>query len=342
MSSPHGLLAFLHWNHDWNNEHFPPRLVRRAIEQLKDLGSPMLRLDVVWSDVHRGLHQYDYSHYDWLINELSQAGFQLLVLLHYNKVRTTTQGEVLWNRPPDSVAEFARYVETTVRRYKSMVHHWEIWNEPNHPYYWVAPPDDLRGFCHLLRASYIAAKNADPSCIVLNGGITEPLLENVKNLYLHGGKDIFDILSIHTFHPLVGDVEVRFNQLIRGVQKTMAMYADEKKKIWITEMGCPGVPSGVAIKEWWLGKNPNEEQQSLWLEKEFQMIKAFPNIEKLFWAFYRDTNGIFEDGVDHFGLVRFDLTPKPAFHKFKQLIRSAPSSPIFSVGDPEPKGNRHS
>ncbi|MCG3205908.1 MAG: hypothetical protein KCHDKBKB_02632 [Elusimicrobia bacterium] len=327
MTSPHGLLAFLHWNHPWNHHHFPPSLIRQSIKQLKDLGSPMLRLDIVWSDIHRGLYQYDFSHYDYLISELSQAGFDLLILLHYNKVREGSSGEMLWNHPPDSISEFARYVETTVRRYKSVVHHWEIWNEPNHPVYWAAPPDELRTFCHLLRASYIAAKNADPACVVLNGGLTEPLLKSVEQLYQHGGKDIFDILSIHTFLPPVADSEGHFDQLIKSVRKTMVLHNDAEKKIWITEMGCPGVPPRIHVKDWWIGKNTTEDDQAAWLKKEFAMVQKYPFIEKLFWAFYRDTDGIFQDGVDHFGLVRFDFTPKPAYYELRKLIKNG-SVPI--------------
>jgi len=87
-------------------------------------------------------------------------------------------------------------------------------------------------------------------------------------------------------------------------------------------MGCPGVPVGVSPQTWFGGGNVSEEEQAAWLERQYALIKKFPSIEKLFWAFYRDTEGEFKDGTDYLGLVRVDLSPKPAFNKFKTLIQN--------------------
>jgi hypothetical protein len=322
-TNPFGLLAFLQWNHDWNNWHFPDNLVQKAAAQIKDLGVGMVRMDIVWSDIHRGRNLYDFSRYDQLVSILTEAGLKLLVPLHYNKIRTTPDGVEVWNRPPDSFEEFADYVNATVKRYKSKVRHWEIWNEPNHPVYWVAPPDKLATYAKLLRLSYAAAKRADPKCTVLNGGLTEPVIEDVKNLYAHGGKSITDVLAIHTFiDPFLPDAEERFDSILDAVRRTMKENGDAKKKIWITEMGCPGLPENSSVKDWWAGKNLSEAEQAGWLEKQYTMMRKHPFVEKIFWAFYRDTGDFFGDGTDYLGLVRLDLSPKPAFDRMKKLIHS--------------------
>ncbi len=323
MNSPFGLLAFLHWNHDWNNAHFPEPLVKQAAKQIKDLGVDMVRLDVVWSDVHTGFHKYDFSRYDRLMNLLAEHEVKPLVLLHYNKERLDASGKEVWSDPPESFDEYADYVHATVSRYKTTVHHWEIWNEPNHPVYWSKPKDQLKTYVNLLRKAYRAAKSADPSCLVLNGGITEPVVEDVENLYTSGGGLFFDILAIHTFlNPWENDHQQKFEAIVEGVRNVMLKHGDEQKRIWITEMGCPGVPQPKQVKNWWAGDNLSEQQQADWLEKQFEMIKKYPYVEKLFWAFYRDTNGFFNDGTDYFGLVRFDLSPKPAFERYQKLIRA--------------------
>lgn len=326
MTNPnpsYGLLAFLHWNHDWNNWHFPTNLVPRAAKQIRDLGVGMVRIDIVWSDIHRGDRRYDFSGYDALIQELKAQGLELLVLLHYNKLRLDERGKEVWSDPPESFEEFADYVGATVSRYKDHVKCWEIWNEPNHPVYWSKPKDDMKTYVRLLKLSYQAAKKADPSCFVVNGGITEPVIDDVRNFYKAGGKDFTDALTIHTFlNPATPDVGGQFDRIIDGVQKVMDEFDDGNKRVWITEMGCPGVPSAKDVKNWWAGDNLDEKQQADWLERQFGFMKKHPIIEKMFWAFYRDTDGIFKDGVDYFGLVRFDLTPKPAFNRLRQLIAS--------------------
>lgn len=322
---PFGVLAFLHWNHPWNDQHFDRATLDRAIRQLKDLGVSSLRLDILWADVHRGQGLYDFSHYEELISRLHREGFELLVLLQYNKERGEP-ARYLWNVPPD-ISEFAAYVKATIENFKDRIHLWEIWNEPNHPVYWNAPPDRLKTYTSLLKASYQAAKTADPACVVLNGGLTEPLRESLTDLYANGAREFFDILSIHTFFdPLSPESEENFHKTIAAIESLMDQNGDRVKKIWITEMGSPGVPpEKQGGKNWWAGPNLSMEQQAQALHAQYQWIKQHPRIEKLFWAFYRDTDGalekgMFEDGTDFLGLVRFDLTPKPSYYQMKKLI----------------------
>lgn len=321
MTIQFGLLAFLNWNNDWNNWHFPDALIDKAAQQIRELGVDMVRTDVVWSDVHCGAGQYDFARYDRLLAKLHEHGINLLIVLHYNKERLDIHGNEIWNRPPDSLDEFARYVETAVRRYKHLVHTWEIWNEPNHPVYWNAPPDQLKLYSRLFELSYHAAKNADPACTVINGGITAEVAQDVRYFYDNGGGKLTDKLNMHMFlDPLAVNSLQTLSEVIQQVSGVMAEFGDDHKKIWITEIGCPGVINPAQTKPWWIGRNTTEEEQSEWLDKVFTMAGAFPSVEKVFWAFYRDTGMFFKDGVDYFGLVRNDFTPKPAFYRLKSLI----------------------
>jgi polysaccharide biosynthesis protein PslG len=317
---PFGLLAFLHWNHDWNNFHFNEKNLQKAIDQLEELGIGFVRVDILWSDVDRGHLKYDFTRYDHLFSLLADKKINVLGVLQYNKTSPGSQDKT-WNQPPDSIDEFASYVGATVDHYKQIIKHWEIWNEPNLGVYWAAPKDNLTLYSKLLTASFAAAKKADPTCIVLNGGLTEPLNEDVSNLYRQGGKNIHDILNIHTFiDPLSPDAENRFRKIITDIRSLMIAHGDADKKIWITEMGCPGIPGGREEQLWFAGKGTDENQQADWLKKQYALIREFPFIEKLFWAFYRDTENEFKDATDHLGLVRLDFTPKPAFFQMKKLI----------------------
>jgi hypothetical protein len=50
-------------------------------------------------------------------------------------------------------------------------------------------------------------------------------------------------------------------------------------------------------------------------------LESHPSIEKMFWAFYRDIDNMFPDGAGYMGLVRDDLSPKPAYFAYQKLIR---------------------
>lgn len=319
---PFGVLAFLHWNHDWNEWHFSPPELAGGIDLLDALGVGFVRMDILWSDVNRGDSGFDFSRYDGIIESLTGRGIGLLAALQYNK-KHDEGGIEVWNHPPNNFDEFAAYVHATVSHFKDHVHHWEIWNEPNHPVYWQPPRDDLKTYARLLRLSYAAAKQADPGCVVLNGGLTEPLVEDVRHLYEQRGNETMDILSVHTFlDPLAPDRSEKFDGIIRGIRQVMEDHGELHKKIWITEMGCPGIPANRPSHPWFAGEGVSESQQADWLEEQYGYINRYPFIEKMFWAFFRDTEGMFKDATDYLGLVRTDLSPKPAYERMKRLIEN--------------------
>jgi hypothetical protein len=318
-NNPFGVLTFLHWNHDWNNYHFQGGVLDKALDLLQELGVSMIRQDILWSDIHRGHLQYDFSKYDELISKISGRGLQVLGVLQYNKV-DLREGKEVWSTPPESFEEFSAYVGAVVDQYKSKIKHWEIWNEPNLSVYWSGPQDDLKSYSRLLKLSYEAAKKADPTCSVLHGGLAEPIVEGVIHLYQQ--KAPFDILNIHPFlNPHDPKSSERLHRIMTGVCEEMKKQNEEEKKIWITEMGCPGLPSDKMNLTWFGGDPVDEHKQADWLEKQYEWIQKYPTVEKLFWAFYRDTENEFKDATDYMGLVRLDLTPKPAYSKMKALIQ---------------------
>jgi polysaccharide biosynthesis protein PslG len=329
VSDPYGVIAFLHWNHDWNNFHFDADTRLKALRQMREAGIRNVRTDILWSDVDRGVGKFDFSAYDSWIPLLKEHGLDPLILLHYNKEPSASDGTGRWNQPPDSFEEFAGYVHATVSRYRASVHRWEIWNEPNHPMYWAGPPDGLATYIRLLRASREAAKAADPSCFVINGGLTGEVVKDVASFYANGGGPLTDALNVHTFiNPLDANPRRIFGEVLDGVRAVMTENGDEQKRVWITEMGCPGIPEGAPRQKWFQGEPMNERQQADWLDKEYDWVAEYPFVERLFWAFYRDTDGIFKDATDYLGIVRNDLRPKPAFERLvRRIARSRSATP---------------
>jgi hypothetical protein len=104
---------------------------------------------------------------------------------------------------PRDLGEFRHYVFQTVHRYKGRVRHWEIWNEPD----WNRPAGSGvqfmgadQDYLELLKTAYDAAKQADPDCYVLSGGMT-PHEHLLKYLADHDGLRYFDILGMHRYRP---------------------------------------------------------------------------------------------------------------------------------------------
>ncbi|MDD5731215.1 MAG: glycosyl hydrolase, partial [Candidatus Omnitrophica bacterium] len=197
---------------------------------------------------------------------------------------------------------------------------WELWNEPDSYIYWN-PQDGLKSYCLLLKDVYKALKDIDPDCKVLNGGFANGIA-SVNHLYDNGAKNYFDILNIHIFESPQDPVsEKRIAAYPKLLKKIMARNGDGDKKVWITEIGCPGVNPGLKVKNWWMGKNPTEKQQAEWVKSVYGQLLEFDNVEKVFWAFFRDCKGHWGNGVDYFGLVRWDFSRKPGFESYKNFTR---------------------
>ena len=312
-SSPFGVLDFLAWDHDWNRHHYPIEAVKRAAGLMQEAGVGFVRMDFLWSDLEPREGQFDFSKYDALVDILCGHGLGILGLLHYNPA--WRQGP--WNAAPDPAA-FERYARAVAKHFKGAVAHWEIWNEPDHPIYWH-PQDSLEAYARLLKRIYPVLKEADPQCQVLIGGLTNTVSNNLERLYEQAGAESFDIVNIHPFvSPLADRPVEELRRMVDHTRGVMQRYGDGAKPIWVTEIGCPG---SAENQTWWLGKSLDENRQAEWVASVYAEALQWKNVEKIFWAFFRDTQDHFKDAVDHFGLVRHDFTPKAAYAAYRAAAR---------------------
>lgn len=318
--NPFGVLEFLHWNHEWNNYKYSDyKQLNKVVALIKEAGIGWVRMDFVWGDVEAVRGKFDFNKYDYLVDLLYRNKIQLLGILDYSADWASTCGA--WNCRPKDNAAFVNFAAKVVARYKDRVKYWEVWNEPDSRTYWV-DQDSLKSYCVLLKDTYIALKKVDPECKILNGGFANGIA-SINHLYDNGAKDYFDILNIHIFEsPLNKGAEKRLLPYPKLAYKIMQRNGDGDKKIWITEIGCPGVKRGSTVSNWWMGNNPTEKQQAAWVKQVYKQLLTQPYVEKVFWAFFRDCNKHWSNGVDYFGLVRWDFSKKAGFAAYKNFYKN--------------------
>lgn len=319
FNNPFGALEFLHWNHPWNNyKYSDDPALEKAILLMQSAGVGWIRLDFLWEDIEAREGKFDFAKYDNIVKLLRKKGIHILGVLHYSADWASACGK--WNCPPKDNALFVNYVCKVIRRYKDQVKYWEIWNEPDSSTYWQQQ-DGLKSYCQLLKEVYIAAKEIDPDCKILNGGLANGV-SSINHLYDNGAKGYFDILNIHFFqNPLLGKNSLAaVASYPKLAYKVMVRNGDRDKKIWITEIGCPGVKPGLKVDNWWLGANPGEDEQSAWVKAVYSELLKNQRVEKIFWAFFRDTKNHWNNGVDYFGLIRWDFSRKPSFYAYQECF----------------------
>jgi len=319
FNNPFGVLEFLHWNHVWNHYKYAScKDIQKAASLMNRAHVGWVRMDFLWSDIEPKENQFDFAKYDAIVDILNSRGIHILGILNYSADWASSCGK--WNCKPKDNKLFVDYAVEVIKRYKGKVKYWEVWNEPDSVTYWKEQ-DGLKSYSELLKSVYLAAKKANPDCKILNGGIANGL-GSINHLYENGAKDYFDILNIHFFEsPLHAGSIHAVENYPKLAYKIMQRNGDGNKKIWITETGCPGVKPGKSTANWWVGDNPDERQQAAWLKDVYTQLLQDAHVEKVFWAFFRDTKEHWENGVDYFGLVRWDYSIKPALKAYWDCYR---------------------
>jgi hypothetical protein len=165
-----------------------------------------------------------------------------------------------------------------------------------------------------------ALKQRDPTARIVLGGLSQVAPRHLGRVYNAAGRAAFDVVNIHLFaHPLAADGLRALKALCAEVRSVMAQHGDAAKPLWITEIGCPGIKDPRQTPPWWLGENLTEEQQAEWVERVYTACLDWEGVEKVFWAFFRDTHDHFGNGIDGFGLVRYDLSLKPSYLAYQKI-----------------------
>lgn len=225
-------------------------------------GARWSREEFVWAEIGRYEGRY-LTFYDRHLRTLARNGFGITGMLVTTPkwARQPRCREATYYCPPADVGQFAAFARWVVERYDGDGHDdardsprvaaWEIWNEPNFAETWPGSPAE---YAALLIAGYTAIKQADPTALVLMGGV----------YVFDGGRDglsfldqvfaannnswnAFDILSIHPYLPTVAPDDgstlrlVTLEGRVRTAQSRLAAwaarYGGATRPLWVTEVG---------------------------------------------------------------------------------------------------------
>lgn len=234
---------------------------------------------------------------------------------------------------------WARFVYTTVRRYKDRIKTWELWNEPDlkmkdGPVFWAGSAKD---YYQLLKVGYQAAKAADPTATVLFSGLaywsdpeffTRVLAVAKTDPTAPANGYYFDVLPLHFY---VSPYHL-YNYPVKYRAQMLANLGTAKP-IWVNETNIPLCGDAAVDSAWscpiqWFG---NMEEQASFVVQAFALAAA-GGVERVFiFQLYDDAVG----EHDWYGLVRNDGTPRPAFTAYKAAAKyfsGATSAVLASSG----------
>jgi hypothetical protein len=147
--------------------------------------------------------------------------------------------------------EWDAYVQQTVNHYRSVVHTWEVWNEPDRPGLLAGgdPEEQLRNYAKLLRRTNAAAKATDPGCLIVGGALSR--WDLAPKLLQYGAMESMDALSFHlptADGPGALAADPPVEKMVATIKAAMRARGGEKP-VWITNDGLRNAASGYRDRE---------------------------------------------------------------------------------------------
>jgi len=280
---------------------------------VSELGVEWVREDFHWHRVQPRPDVWDWTFTDAAMRALLSREIKVLGVLGPSVGWATpfsgdTPNDVSYYAPdPDAFVEYVRGVVTRYRRY---IHHWELWNEPDHPVFWRPAPDPA-AYAELLIRSARTIRAIDPEAKVLIGGVNPFDTTFLRTVAEHGAWDAFDIIAIHPYVNPYAPEDGNLAAAADGVRALAQQYG--QKPIWATELGWASGPSDRDA----VGRTNGDEQANFLVRAMLTLWQA--GVERSFWYSFKDDPGN-PYGLIGLGRGRADYSPrKPAFDALRTL-----------------------
>ena len=282
---------------------------------LNELGVTWVREDFHWHRIQPRPDRWDWTFTDEAMRILREHQIEVVGVFGPSVGwATPLQGdgfrEVSYAAPDQDA--FLVYAREVVTRYKAYVRYWEIWNEPDHPYFWQPQPD-VAAYTRLLKRTAAMIRELDPGASVLLGGINPHDTNFLNGVANYGGWQSFDILAIHPYVDPKSPEEGNLAAVMATVRLMMHRYGP--KPIWVTEVGWA---SGVSDRDA-IGYG-NAQSQADYLVRAMLLFWQV-GVEKIFWYTLKDDPGN-AYGLVREGRGRSDFSRnllKPAFFALRSL-----------------------
>lgn len=228
--------------------------------------------------------------------------------------------------PPRS-APWDAYVRFAAQQIKGKVPVFEVWNEANFDMFWRSTPDTFEqrvtDYAALLKRTAPIMRAEAPGLRLTNGSIVnvrkDDPLKFLAAILAAGCGPCFDILNVHYYRAAMDPEEEAgtstprcptrqfkpegaLENWLRQAQAVMAKHR-QKQPMWMTEMGWPTMDPG--------GWGKVSELEQAWFLVRSHLICFANGVEVVQWFKL--------DGND-FGVVRTDLTPKPAAGAYAWMV----------------------
>lgn len=259
---PHGFHGAIY---DVEQGAAPPDKQKAIWDRLAEAGVESARIHFNWhvAQSERGV-PYDWARTDAMVAAAATRGVTIMGTV-ITAPPWARQYPNIVQSPPRSPAEYATFLRAVIARYgpngrfwaenpyleRRPVRRWQIWNEPELSDHWWREgrwgTADAKRYGALLRASYRAAREADPGAKVILGGLTNFAWETLATLYRRAGiRGYFDVAAVHMFPGRWQNVAT----IVKRFRSALDAHGGKRIPIWVTEMTWPASKGRATVPPW--------------------------------------------------------------------------------------------
>jgi hypothetical protein len=293
-------------------------------------------IDTWWKDLEPEEGRYNWAYYDRWFNEMLRAGItpipHLFGIPNYASSYLPGNKGDYWTYPPSDWDQWEKFVYDFVEHYKDWLVYLRIWNEPNCAY-WRGTAAD---YAKLVQAACRAAKRSKPDIKIIIEVVAnshEKPFEFLDEVQKAGALPYCDVVGIHNYFLNNSDYPER-TEFLPTYDKFIGWRNKNKPdaEAWDTEFAC-------MAEQWggWIGVG--ERHQAQWLGRT-HVLGFARGLSKMIWfPGYSWPESDSEPYYNPAGLLRVDLTPRPAYvayHTMASVLSWAEYEKTLSLSD-----NRH-
>ncbi|MGE0199941.1 MAG: cellulase family glycosylhydrolase [Candidatus Melainabacteria bacterium] len=282
-----------------------PGLPLSGLDQIRAAGIRHVRLDLEWTHVEQQPGVYNFAYYDALIDALRTRGLQPMIILGSGH---PLYGEQRSIRTPQGQAAYNRFVQAAVARYQGPDVLWELWNEPNHRTFWKPQPD-VDEYMRWASSTTSAIRQVDPDAVLCGPNTAGMPIPFLKACLDRGLLTLVDAVNMHPYQAYpVSRAPEHFLQEYRQVRALVDSYQ-------------PGTP--LLLGEWGhstaMGSNDvDEATQAAYLMRQ-SLLAMMVGSPLSVWYDWQEDGSEPGNKEHHFGIVRPDGQPKPAYAAMQTL-----------------------
>lgn len=278
------------------------------LELLTETGLKFVRAGFTWEIVESSKGEYDFTPYDSFVRLMHKQGIQIIFILAYGN---PLYDEGLAPYTDEGRSAFAQFAAAAAGRYAGQGIIWEIWNEPNLYHFWK-PVSNVQDYADLAKTTIKEIRQADSSAFIVGPAVCcfgEPsswmFMEHLGKL---GVLSEFDAITIHPYS--LDSPELAEKDYAR-LREILDKYSPGRKlPIYVGEWGYSNI---------WA--NQSELRQAEYLARAW-LVNLSNDVNLSIWYDWKNDCLNTGNAECFFGMVDFDLRPKPAYLAAKTLIRT--------------------